>query len=542
MKKFKETPKKLLITTIALLFYFDITNSAPNQPIPINQNNFINSNEFLITNNNIVLFTENQTPFSFEEQLTAFNINNQNSVTLLNLDFNIFDFIYNPDNERVISSGILLNDDSITTISSSISDNSPTNFPSGTNLFSFRDTPLIFENTDYLFYINSQTLFTTLIDGNGPAIRLSPEIPSTTRIQSTQILEGRQQIIFSVNDAQTTDNLTRIYLSPIDGSSPTTLLTELPDNIAVRNLTSDRNKSFLLNENKSKVIFSTSIFDEPFVDSDGRQIFILDLDKPSEAIPLSELFLGNDVSDIDMVLFDETLIYSIEIDGFSQLFSTNINDSENTILLDSGQEIESLTLSYDGNTPYIVYIKESTFSNSEVFSARIDGSSGPIPLRAEGVNLSNPFNTSSQLIVSKNQNVVFYSSNQLTNNLNFQVFSAAVDGSSPASIISPVNSSTIRNLQLSVDEQSIFYTSDSFDSNTTQLIQSNLDGSNLKTLDESTRIHNFSLSNDGKYIVYSRSDSNFANDNLFALKLENQEPPLCFPIKAQNGNFITICL
>jgi len=467
-------------------------------------------------NSNIVLFTEDIDPFEFGIQLTASEVNGSNSVILSEISF-LSDFLFNPNNQRVILSQP--SNSSLPTISSSIDGSSNITLPSETNLSLFRSSGFL-NSINYLYFIENDSLFSTPINQSGPTIRLSPDIPPTSEVEVAQLIESTQKIIFSIFDSITDSE--SIYIVPIDGSSPAILLTELPENTFIR---SNSINTFVINEDSSQAFFASRPFDEPSSEGDSIQIFSVDL--------------GSDL-DFEILVTNNNIVYVFS-DGendFTQLFSNNTDGSQSPILLDSGLEINGLSLFNGANSSYALYEKESD-NNSEIFSAIIDGSSNPIPLRADGVDLSQRFFASSSFAVSERENLVFFASSQLSNNFNRQLFTAPADGSTPAVLINSTDNT--RNIQFGINEQSIFYTSQPLNSDITQLIQSNLDGSKVSILDQSLSSINYQLSNDGNYIVYPRR-TDLIENGLFSIKLDNQEKPLCFPIKNKTGDISIICL
>ncbi len=534
----------LLITVI----YSSVAFSASNNPIKLNQFDFLSSgsiNSFIITDDSRVLFNQITDPFNFDIGLFSTDINGQSDpVFLTNNEFQNFgfDFVYDPDNQRVLNLD-LLDNGSLSTRSSSIDGSSSLFLSTGFNATDI-DASIFQEITssnldgiDLYYFVENNILYSITVDGSSGAIALSPNIPSTSTIRFVTPLKDRQEIIFSVFD--TTTNSERIYKSPINGASPAILLIQLPNNVSIKR---NFQNTFIFNEDDSKVIFNTQSFDEE--SEETVQLYSLNLTLPFTAIPISSSLSGFSL-DTQVLVFRNTVVYSVRngVDDFSQLYSTNIDGSQSPILLDQGLNIPEFQLFRHENSPYVVYAKETASSRTEIFSTLIDGSSTPRSLRAQGINLPSNFPIDSfNIVVSQTNGVVFYISTQL-NDLNFSLFTAPVDGSTPAILISPANAQA-QNIQLGVNEKSVFYISENTGTATSDLIQYNLDKSNSTLLAqvEIGQIPNYQLSNDGRFIVYSTISFLSFDSNLFSVKLESQEQPLCFPIKAKNGNFITICL
>ena len=79
------------------------------------------------------------------------------------------------------------------------------------------------------------------------------------------------------------------------------------------------------------------------------------------------------------------------------------------------------------------------------------------------------------------------------------------------------------------------------ESTNTRLSKVSTNGSNILKLNTTDNdILDFQISNNDETVVFTAGiQDNFSN--LFSLNIDEPEP-LCFPIKAQNGNFVTICL
>ena len=150
--------------------------------------------------------------------------------------------------------------------------------------------------------------------------------------------------------------------------------------------------------------------------------------------------------------------------------------------------------------------------------------------------------------ISPDQRFVFYVDGSRATK---RVFRASIDNSSPLlNIIGERNNLRIKRFQsLDIINNQLFFIGFSLQNGTplvVQLYSSSLDGSVttqispfsingalLETVD-------FQISDNGQFAVYVTDNLENDNTDLFSVNLSPTET--CFPIKTQNGNFVTICL
>ena len=144
--------------------------------------------------------------------------------------------MYDPDNQRTLNLE-QSNNGVLTTRSTSVNGDSSTVLSSGTNASDvdarvFQETSSSTLNgTNFYSFVEGNILYSIPVDGSSAAIRISPNFPSTTKINVLAPSGNRQEIIFSASD--TNSNSEFIYIASIDGSESALLLTELPENVFI---------------------------------------------------------------------------------------------------------------------------------------------------------------------------------------------------------------------------------------------------------------------------------------------------------------------
>ena len=388
------------------------------------------------------------------------------------------------------------------------------------------------DNTQFQVFLTDQgNLYSINSDGNSPAILLSSNINTAEGefVDLFRVSPDRLNVIFITLSSNDTSFDQNIFSVPINGSLAPTSIHDVPPNVNISN-------SILIDNSSSRVIYTLNT-------AASTQLFSTLIDGSSAPVTLSD---GLIISEFQGVFINfkisndsQSIVFSVEDSstGLSTLFAVPADGNKAPIVIDEALEFDDFKIS--NNSKIIIYTPLTALRSSggqrDILSASINGNSPPVSLlNASGLNREIiEVSTSSDFVISNNSEYVVF---QAENNSTFttELFIAQANGTSPAiNLISGIG--FFENIGIIINEQQsniVFRASE-------QLLSVNFDGTDLTTLsrEQDGRVSSdFLVSPDGNFIVYA------AQEGLFSLNLNKPNNELCFPIRARNGNFVTICL
>jgi len=364
-----------------------------------------------------------------------------------------------------------------------------------------------------------------------------------------------------------------LYSINSDGSEPATLLSS---NLFSGPIGLDFVDRFRISRDRQTVVFSAfidffqrqQIFTVPIdgsadpvlihtlpFDSDVDALFNFSIDGSSAPISLGSV--TGETVDIELSSDGNFLVYSLQnisldlLDAPSQtadsigdaLFASSL-EGQNQTIISIGSLIQDADISRDSQN--IIYTRRPFFDEfgfSNLFSATYSeqGSQSTSLFINNNQGQTGGVNEREFTISRDSKYVIFLDA---IGNLN----RAIIDGSSPTinllSKISP--NAVVEGFRLLGQNPVIVFYGDLNQLGLNQLHSINFDSSNFTTLSlpENGNVTRLTTSFVGNHVAFGTGTDPVTSDPtaLYLTEVNLEPEPLCFPIKAQNGNFVTICL
>ena len=405
------------------------------------------------------------------------------------------------------------------------------------------ETPISFSgllsDTDFeVFLTSDRNLYSIKNNDMGSAILLS----SGYEVDRFRVTRDRQTVLFS---AEIFPNNQIIFSIPIDGSSEATQIHVLPEN-------SDVDGTMIVSIDSSRVIYIVETFLENSVES--LQLYSTPIDGSSPPSALGDSVTGT-ASDIDFELSDDGTFVAFLLEesvfgsfgALDRLFTAPIDGSASITTIATFQNIINFDITNDSQT--ILYSEEDRnqdgFFVSRLFSAPFDDSAPHVSIvpsnNAEFSIGSRDFQA------SDNSEFVFYSAWNLST-FETKLFRSNADGSGNSIQVSAnspiVSNSEVQQFEVDSINSRIIYSTGNSGGFSNELFSVNFDGTGFSTLASANAlIDEIDLSRSRNFVSYTTSSlpGDFQQSALYVLDISIPSEELCFPIKAQNGNFVTIC-
>jgi len=192
-------------------------------------------------------------------------------------------------------------------------------------------------------------------------------------------------------------------------------------------------------------------------------------------------------------------LYSIPVDG-----STTANNLSEIIDPDNNINIGRLRRTPDGSI--IVFdAKLDAVNENALFSVHSDGSSNPIQLSTLSFSLVNNFK------ISEDQSMVIYvEETGFNDTFQQQLFSVPIDGSSPPTALTDLIIGDFEDIDLVISQDStqVVYSIVDELTNEVKLFSVSSNGnSNPQLIDEGIELHQFEITNNNEFIIYSITKS-----------------------------------
>ena len=402
-------------------------------------------------------------------------------------------------------------------------------------------------NTTLLFFTTSESnIYSVPNDGNGPAINLSNGLET---IGFFSLSEDRKIIAFFA----LVEGQTQLFSTNTDGSSNPVLITELSQNINTDffnpNLT---RQSFSLDGSLIFYTVESTLFNGDIV----TQLFSVPSDGSLPPTPLSDQLEG----DIDFITSEDGKYIAFTNQSFfnveTSLYIAPVDRSSESILVDSGDTIHRFN-DFD-NGQFLVYsitepVPGTTSTHSVIKSIPFNShrTESPVIISETNNGVGLNIDTRTNFEVSSDGKFVFYIDDSMPTKL---INRASIDNSTPIiNVIGEKNGLRgLRDSDLVIVDDKLFFIGFSFVSGVAlndQLFSTSFDGSEVVQISptfnnngEPLITTDFDISNDGQFAVFTSINDFTDETTLFSAQLEKENDPLCFPIKSQNDNFVTICL
>ena len=525
------------------------SNAASNEPILISNPNNGSIDRFLFNFESSEYLVFNQQNQNESLDQISIDINDPLSPFLLrnNLSLRESNFIFDDDdsrilgidnaNNRIISS--FLNGDSLIELAAPNID-----IINAISVENANTSLQVFTTSDgQLYSINS--------DGTEPATLLSSNLSSGPLVgrdfvDRFRISRDRQTVVFSafLNFFQRQ----QIFTVPIDGSADPVLIHTLP-------FDSDVDALFNFSIDNQKVVYIV----ETFFDNSIETLTLYSTAIDGSSAPISLGSVTGETVDIDFELSSDGnfLVYSLQnisldlLDAPSQtadsigdaLFASSL-EGQNQTIISIGSLIQDADISRDSQN--IIYTRRPFFDEfgfSNLFSATYSeqGSQSTSLFINNNQGQTGGVNEREFIISRDSKYVIFLDA---IGNLN----RAIIDGSSPTinllSKISP--NAVVEGFRLLGQNPVIVFYGDLNQLGLNQLHSINFDSSNFTTLSlpDNGNVTRLTTSFVGNHVAFGTGTDPVTRDPtaLYLTEVNLEPEPLCFPIKAQNGNFVTICL
>ena len=524
------------------------SNAASNEPILISNPNNGSIDRFLFNFESSEYLVFNQQNQNESLDQISIDINDPLSPFLLrnNLSLRESNFIFDDDdsrilgidnaNNRIISS--FLNGDSLIELAAPNID-----IINAISVENANTSLQVFTTSDgQLYSINS--------DGSEPATLLSSNLFSgpfgLDFVDRFRISRDRQTVVFSafLNFFQRQ----QIFTVPIDGSADPVLIHTLP-------FDSDVDALFNFSIDNQKVVYIV----ETFFDNSIETLTLYSTAIDGSSAPISLGSVTGETVDIDFELSSDGnfLVYSLQnisldlLDAPSQtadsigdaLFASSL-EGQNQTIISIGSLIQDADISRDSQN--IIYTRRPFFDEfgfSNLFSATYSeqGSQSTSLFINNNQGQTGGVNEREFIISRDSKYVIFLDA---IGNLN----RAIIDGSSPTinllSKISP--NAVVEGFRLLGQNPVIVFYGDLNQLGLNQLHSINFDSSNFTTLSlpDNGNVTRLTTSFVGNHVAFGTGTDPVTRDPtaLYLTEVNLEPEPLCFPIKAQNGNFVTICL
>jgi len=496
---------KLLICLLTLIINITPSIAASNEPVLLSNPGNTGFERFRIDpSNQYVVFNEldqngvvNRFSSKIDGKSPAIEIAS-------NLSFFEDNFFIDADDSRVF----FRDDDSSSFISTEINGDNPviySYFNTDLQMFESRGSSLsVISSIDrFFFFTSSGQLISSPSDGNGTSINYT-ETLNTTGDGFFRLTNDRQRVFFSTQVSETSRH--QLFSTNVDGNSDPVFITELPENTDV---------DFLprISADDQRVVYVTETFLPDSVEI--LQLFSAPLDGSTAPVALSAPFTGQS-TDIDFFITDDSsgVVFITEefTNDVEQIFFSPIDGSVEPTLIDTGTNINQFE-EVPGNETLVYSITEPLgFSGGSFIRS--------IPINAIGQDQPNVLgqliDPSINFAVSEDGNFVFFAEEVFAETR--IIFRASIDDSSP--LVNVVDLRIERNSDLLIVDNKLFFIGSPLDNQGTAI----------------------DISNDGRFAVYTAVNDFTDENNLFSVSLEKAVEPLCFPIKAKNDKFVTICL
>jgi len=510
-------------------------NTASNEPILVSNINNTGIERFGVElSDQYIVFNE----FDQDGVLNRFsrNLNNPDPLITLRTGLSSIEdtFVFDFDDSLILS----IDEANGGLSRSSFDGQSITQLPAPNN-----ETPITFSgllsDTDFEVFVTSdRNLYSIKNNDMSSAILLS----SGLEVDRFRVTSDRQTVLFS---AEIFPNSQAIFSIPIDASSEATEIHALPEN-------SDVDGLIISSIDSSRIIYIVETFFDNNVET--LQLYSTPIDGSSPPSTLGEPITGTS-SDIDFELSDngEFVAFLLEESVFNsfgtvdRLFTAPIDGSASPIAIATFDNIVDFDITNNSQTLlYSESLNQDGIFTTRLFSAPFDDSAPHVNIVP---NNNAEFSIGSRdFQASDNSEFVFYSALNLST-FETKLFRSNADGSGNSIQVSAnspiVSNSEVQQFEVDSINSRVIYSTGNSGGFSNELFSVNFDGTGFSTLASvNALVDEIDLSRSRNFVSYTTSSlpGSFQQPALFVLDISIPSEELCFPIKAQNGNLVTICL
>ena len=417
-------------------------------------------------------------------------------------------------------------------------------------------------------------LYKTPSNGETPAT----DLVSRMTVDRFSLSPNQEFIVFSTNSDHR-----QIFFVPTLGDTPPVFLANLPEAIAINNLS--------ISPDNEKILFTVEFLDR---NPTQIQLFSIALNAQPALRALSDPLIGNDIAMRFKITKDSNSVIYSTLDRdqeVGQLFSSTINQASSPVLLDTAFEIHDFK--FNTTKLQVVYSRtiaknEIRFFNGNEFTladivdiASIDISGGADPFTVsmpfeQTINSGdetlfiksfnfNSVNTNVEFALSDDGEFVYYVadtsnifSNASATNL-YQVSSneLCIRKQLNSTLSNQNETTSVTDFTLIEDGNRVLYTANENTPTVNQLFSVTTASTSCTTADtlpsrnklslsaiELGNVTQFDVSSDERYVVFSAFNESQGQHNLHSIQLEEQSANVaetCFPIKNKTGKINMIC-